>query len=147
MHPKEDVNITLPVFQHLAKSCIQFAAHLETLFPIPIQAFRPTLSHPDFHFSNILVSHDDPTVVTGVVDWEHTAVLPFWDAYKLPGKIVDRGDALEKNSEWREEKRRLCSVYYDTVVAVCPDAAVLKDVSMRRNIKVQGTFNFWCIPI
>jgi hypothetical protein len=96
--------------------------------------------HPDFHFSNILVFHDDPTVVTGVVDWEHAAVLLFWDAYKLPGKFIDRGDALEKNSEWREEKRRLCSVYYNTVVAVCPDAVVLKDTSMQQNIKALRLF-------
>ena len=32
MHPKEDINATLPVFLNLAKSFIQFAAHLETLF-------------------------------------------------------------------------------------------------------------------
>jgi len=140
MHPKEDINVTLPVFLHLAKSFIQFAAHLETLFPIHVQAFRPTLSHPDFHFSNILVSHDDPTVVTGVVDWEHAAVLPFWDAYEPPGKIMDMGDTLEKVSEWREEKRRLRSVYYDAVVAVCPDAAVLEDPIMRRNIKALRLF-------
>ena len=52
MHPKEDIDVTRPAFLNLAKSFIQFAAHLETLFPIHVQALRPTLSHPDFHFSN-----------------------------------------------------------------------------------------------
>jgi hypothetical protein len=142
MHPKEDINVTRPVFLHLAKSFIQFAAHLETLFPIHVQAFRPTLSHPDFHFSNILVSHDDPTVVTGVVDWEHAAVLPLWEVYKAPGKIMDFGDLYEHDIEWREEKRRLRSVYYDAVVAVFPDAAVLEDPSIQRSLKGLRLFKY-----
>ena len=32
MHPKEDIDVTRPAFLNLAKSFIQFAAHLETLF-------------------------------------------------------------------------------------------------------------------
>ena len=141
MRPKEDIDVTRPAFLNLAKSFIQFAARLETLFPIHVQALRPTLSHPDFHFSNILVSHDDPTIVTGVVDWEYAAVLPFWDAYEsLPGKLKDFGNTYEKNSEWREEKRRLRSVYYDAVDAVCPDAAVLEDPTVERSIKALRLF-------
>jgi len=69
--------------------------------------------------------------VTGVVDWEFAAVVFFWDAYETPGKLMDFGDALE----WREEKRHFCSVYYNGVVAACPDAIVLEDPSMRQNIK------------
>jgi hypothetical protein len=140
MQPKEDINVTRPVFLHLAKSFIQFAAHLETLFPLHVQAFRPVLSHPDLSFSNILVSHDDPTVVTGVVDWEYAAVLPFWHAYATPEILLDAGDKWEIDPEWREEKQRLRSVYYDAVVAVCPDAAVLEDPSMRRSINALRLF-------
>ena len=117
--------------QHTWKHC----------FPIVhVQAFRPTLLHPDFHFYNILVSHDDPTVVTGIVDWEYAAVLPFWDAYNSILTITDFGDTYENDSEWREEKRRLRSVCYDAVAAVCPDAAVLEDSSMQRSIKALRLF-------
>lgn len=140
MHPKENINATRPIFLYLAESLIQLVAHLETLFPIHIQASRPTLLHPDFHFSNILVSRDDPTVVTGVVDWEFAAVVPFWDAYETPGKLEDMGDALEKDPEWREEKRHLRSVYYNAVVAACPDAVILEDSSLQQNIKALRLF-------
>ena len=79
--------------------------------------------------------------MTGVVDWEYAAVLPFWDAYEsLPAKLKDFGNTHEKNSEWREEKRRLRSVYYDAVDAVCPDAAVFADPSMQRSIKALRLF-------
>ena len=140
MHPKEDINLTRPVFLHLAESLIHLVAHLDTLFPICTQASRPTLSHPDYHFSNILVSHNDPTVVTGVVDWEFAAVVPFWDAYGIPGKLMDFGEALETNLERREEKRHLRSVYYNAVVAACPDTTILEDPGMRQNIQALRLF-------
>ena len=78
--------------------------------------------------------------MTGIVDWEYAAVLPFWDAYNSILTITDFGDTYENDSEWREEKRRLRSVCYDAVAAVCPDAAVLEDSSMQRSIKALRLF-------
>lgn len=33
----------------------------------------PTLLHADLHKRNIYVSDDDPTVVTGLIDWQSTS--------------------------------------------------------------------------
>ncbi|PIG86651.1 hypothetical protein AARAC_005358 [Aspergillus arachidicola] len=40
------------------------------------KAASPTLIHADLHKRNIYVSPDDPTVVTGVIDWQSTSVEP-----------------------------------------------------------------------
>ena len=36
----------------------------------------PTLFHPDLHKRNIFVSKDDPTVLTGFIDWQATSIEP-----------------------------------------------------------------------
>ncbi|KAJ6614830.1 hypothetical protein B0H10DRAFT_2043697, partial [Mycena sp. CBHHK59/15] len=35
-----------------------------------------TLTPPDFRIHNVLVSQDDPTVITSVIDWEGTVTAP-----------------------------------------------------------------------
>ncbi|KAJ5958954.1 uncharacterized protein N7479_006104 [Penicillium vulpinum] len=39
-------------------------------------AATPVLLHPDFHKRNIYVSPDDPTVITGLIDWQSTSIEP-----------------------------------------------------------------------
>lgn len=39
-------------------------------------AASPTLFHPDFHTRNILVDPGDPTVITGIIDWQSAAIEP-----------------------------------------------------------------------
>jgi hypothetical protein len=36
----------------------------------------PTLLHADFHMKNIFVSPEDPIVITGLIDWQSTAIEP-----------------------------------------------------------------------
>jgi len=51
---------------------------LEKFIELPAvqEASIPTLWHPDFHMRNIYVSEDDPTVITGVIDWQSTSIEP-----------------------------------------------------------------------
>ncbi|PLN76166.1 kinase-like domain-containing protein [Aspergillus taichungensis] len=52
------------VMQQLIKNkCVQDAA-------------APTLLHPDFHKRNIYVSEENPTVITGVIDWQWASIEP-----------------------------------------------------------------------
>ncbi|KAJ5144279.1 hypothetical protein N7526_001787 [Penicillium atrosanguineum] len=45
----------------------------------------PTLFHPDLHKRNIFVSDDDPTIITGIVDWQSSSIEPaFWYADEIP---------------------------------------------------------------
>ncbi|EFW19952.1 conserved hypothetical protein [Coccidioides posadasii str. Silveira] len=39
----------------------------------------PTLFHPDLHKRNIFVSKDDPTTITGFIDWQSTSVEPVFE--------------------------------------------------------------------
>ena len=45
----------------------------------------PALFHPDLHKRNIFVSHDDPSVITGFIDWQSSSIEPaFWYADEVP---------------------------------------------------------------
>ncbi|EEH22903.2 hypothetical protein PABG_05114 [Paracoccidioides brasiliensis Pb03] len=63
----------------------------QALFPIltrhpQIQSnAAPTLFHSDLHKRNIFVSEDDPTIVTGFIDWQSTSIEPaFYYADEVP---------------------------------------------------------------
>ena len=75
--------------------------------------------------SNILASQQDPSVVTGVVDWEFTSIVPLWAVYNVPHGLVDFGDQYETDSEWRAHKARLRIVFARAVVQACPDAEIV----------------------
>lgn len=48
-------------------------------------AAMPTLFHPDLHMRNIFVSNDDPSIITGFIDWQSTSIEPaFWYADEIP---------------------------------------------------------------
>lgn len=44
--------------------------------PLIQNTASPTLLHADLHTRNIFVSDDDPTLVTGLIDWQSTSVEP-----------------------------------------------------------------------
>ncbi|KKZ66492.1 hypothetical protein EMCG_07772 [[Emmonsia] crescens] len=70
---------------------------------------KPTLFHPDLHKRNIFISKDDPTIVTGIIDWQCASVEPaFYYADNVPdfAKVPAEG-----TSESDEET--LCSQAYE----------------------------------
>lgn len=128
MHPAEDRTITLPLFLELTWTlAADIIPHMYTLFPLPENACRPALSHPDFHSSNILVSHDNPAHINGVVDWEFASILPLWAVYTVPHQIEDSGDKYECDPSWRAEKKQLREVFAQAVAHTCPDAVDVID--------------------
>ncbi|KAL1310566.1 hypothetical protein AAFC00_000845 [Neodothiora populina] len=54
-------------------------------------ASRPVLFHPDFHARNIFVSADEPTQITGIIDWQSAAVEP---AYVYAAETPDFAEEL-----------------------------------------------------
>lgn len=49
------------------------------------EAAIPTLFHPDLHKRNIFVSDDDPSTITGIIDWQSASIEPaFWYADEIP---------------------------------------------------------------
>lgn len=88
-------------------------------------AATPTLLHPDFHKKNIYVSAEDPTVITGLIDWQTTSIEPaFLYANETPGfaalSEVPEEDLLENEHNEteisREKERELkdASICYQT---------------------------------
>lgn len=53
-------------------------AVIERLIENPLLqgAALPTLLHADFHKRNIYVSDNDPTTITGLIDWQSTSIEP-----------------------------------------------------------------------
>jgi len=50
-----------------------------------LNAAAPTLLHHDLHKRNIFVSENDPTVITGIIDWQSTSIEPaFWYSDDVP---------------------------------------------------------------
>ncbi|KAK6442967.1 hypothetical protein LTR95_000845 [Oleoguttula sp. CCFEE 5521] len=64
-------------------------------------ACRPVLTHPDFHTRNIFVNKDDPTKVTGLIDWQHAAVNP---AFIAGTETPDFGELLFFDKELDQTK-------------------------------------------
>ncbi|KKZ61111.1 hypothetical protein EMCG_04256 [[Emmonsia] crescens] len=52
-------------------------------------AATPVLFHPDLHKRNIFVSEDDPSIITGIIDWQSASIEPaFWYADEVPDFTV-----------------------------------------------------------
>lgn len=91
-------------------------------------AAAPTLIHPDYHKRNIYVSPDDPTTVTGLIDWQLTCIEPAFiyahntfDFASLPDEnpADDEGKAKKPQSddELRLQKDiSICHQTYDVVM-------------------------------
>lgn len=143
--PDEDFTVAEPILVEMTDRLVDIVRNMYSLFPVPEEACLPVLKHADFHFSNILVSADDPTAVTGVVDWEFAAVLPLWFTYKTPSTIRDMGDKFETNPERREEKAKLRDQFRQAVVNVCPYAAIVAqpiDEQTKRSLRGLRTLAF-----
>jgi hypothetical protein len=45
----------------------------------------PLLFHPGLHTRNIFVSDDNPSVITGIIDWQAASIEPaFWYSDEVP---------------------------------------------------------------
>ncbi len=94
-------------------------------------AAAPTLLHPDFHTRNIFVSADDPTLITGIIDWQSASVEPAFiyasetpDFAALPENsgeeiIENEGDSGQKppglsEREWKDAL--ICHQTFDVVM-------------------------------
>jgi Phosphotransferase enzyme family len=66
-------------------------------------ASTPILFHPDLHKRNIFVSENDPSKITGIIDWQSASIEPaFWYSDEVPDFAVS--DESENN---------ICAKAYD----------------------------------
>lgn len=84
------------------------------------EAAKPTMIHADYNKRNIFVSCEGPTIITGIIDWQHTCIEPaFIFAHMIPdfASLPDIDSSEGENaSKIREEGRLLkdLSICYQT---------------------------------
>ena len=92
---------------------------------IPLRdAAAPILLHPDFHKRNIFVSETDPTIITGVIDWQSASVQPAFmyatetpDFASLPEDLpfLKKLGEPEEESEHELKSASICAQTFDTI--------------------------------
>lgn len=55
----------------------------------------PTLLHPNLHKRNIFVSEDDPTVITSIIDWQSTCIVPAFVFASHTPDLINRNSLPE----------------------------------------------------
>lgn len=58
---------------------------------------RPTLRHPDLQPNNIFVSEDENLHITGLIDWQHSALLPLFLSCGIPNSLQNYGDSATES--------------------------------------------------
>jgi hypothetical protein len=56
---------------------------------------RPTLRHPDLQPNNVFVSED--LIITGLIDWQHCAILPLFVQNGIPNSLQNYGDSISES--------------------------------------------------
>ncbi|KAF2083964.1 hypothetical protein K490DRAFT_76144 [Saccharata proteae CBS 121410] len=56
---------------------------------------RPTLRHPDLQPNNVFVS--DKLEITGLIDWQHCAILPLFLQCGIPSSLQNYGDSISES--------------------------------------------------
>lgn len=88
----------------------------------------PVLCHPDFHPGNIFVSHGDPTIVDGIVDWQFASILPRftkvrWPLFlNRPTEGYDTGGLRSEHKEHTTAQKK----QEEMMRAKCYEAALVK---------------------
>ncbi|KAI1987138.1 hypothetical protein LOZ53_004468 [Ophidiomyces ophidiicola] len=107
----------------------EFLALLPYILP-PAEITQPVLLHHDLHADNIFVDKDDPTKITGIIDWQATYAAPLflqtrfpsifdcedpypWGAVqpKLPKELDSMTESDKKTAEQQFTRLRLKKFY------------------------------------
>jgi Phosphotransferase enzyme family len=89
-------------------------------------AALPSLVHADLHKRYIYVLRSDPTVITGIIDWQLTTIDPaFYYANETPdfaslpteASTEDMGqDTLTADNKWKIKDASICYQTYDVIL-------------------------------
>ncbi|KAJ5213404.1 hypothetical protein N7449_000573, partial [Penicillium cf. viridicatum] len=93
-------NLSPIPYQYLLANYLKLAPYLDV--PPGHRMSRPTLRHPDFSPSNILVNTSNDVV--GIIDWQHTVILPLCLCARIPDHFQNWGDPLSETLSKPEVK-------------------------------------------
>jgi hypothetical protein len=112
-------------------------------------ASKPVFFHPDFHTRNLFVDPSDPTQITGVIDWQATAIDPaFVHVEEIPDfgqeLLLDRTlDAvLDAETDAAQADAQRCAGTWAVMAHLCPklgEAASMLDPLLCRHMAAPGS--------
>ncbi len=77
-----------------------------------------TLCHADLHKRNIFVSDEDPSVITGIIDWQSSSIEPAFEyADYVPDFAAPMNDASQEGKP-AEMQAALCRQAFDACCRV-----------------------------
>ena len=85
-------------------------------------AANPTLIHSDWNRRNIFVSGDDPTIITGIIDWQSSSIEPgFMYAYEVPDfaapiRATSSEDNISPGGQRTRANSELCGQAFDACI-------------------------------
>jgi hypothetical protein len=90
LHQFKEMSPTIHI--RILSDYLKIAPYLEIPSDHPFS--RPTLRHPDFSPSNILINASNDIV--GIIDWQHAVVLPLCLCAGIPNHFQNWGDPLSE---------------------------------------------------
>ncbi|TKA58969.1 hypothetical protein B0A49_11243 [Cryomyces minteri] len=103
---------------YLLEATVKVMRILE-MHPQLLRSSTPILWHIDLHMGNVFVSQDDPTEVTGIIDWQSTSISPMflqvrWPVFLEPPENYMRGlhePALPDDFDQLSSNRKERAIY------------------------------------
>lgn len=122
--PLEDDLKKRPVYHGTIEEHIELLKHARPVVRVTAsdprvqKAATPTIFHPSLRAEEIFVSNDDPSVITGIIDWQHAAIEPaFWYSNNVPNFARITSEPDDNKSEHSKEvvcaeAFEACTKYY-----------------------------------
>lgn len=82
--------LTADFVKHLIKLWIEI---IPLIMP-PVEHCSPTMWHPDLNDGNIMVAPEESAHVTGLIDWQHAKVAPYFVQIGIPRDFLYKGTLL-----------------------------------------------------
>lgn len=79
---------------------------LESIIPyfnFPPSFMELKLSHPDLHPSNVLVTPNGYPEITGIIDWQHAIILPYFIQAVFPPAFLYQGGLINIKEDGEQE--------------------------------------------
>ncbi|KAF8487655.1 kinase-like domain-containing protein [Gautieria morchelliformis] len=101
---EEEKSLMIPVISDIKAAPLPYLDNNEASDPSPWST--NVLFHVDLGAHNIMVDNDDPTIITGVIDWEGACVVPLWSILprfsdRLRAPYITKPDELGALEELR----------------------------------------------
>ncbi|KZS91086.1 hypothetical protein SISNIDRAFT_169779 [Sistotremastrum niveocremeum HHB9708] len=118
MSGNSDPMVWYDAFVAIQEYVFQVASQLDEAFPRHASLSRPTLTHPRTDIASMIVSEHDPTTVSGLINWQDSAVVPLWSAFMAP---IGIGPRPAEGSMDRALWHRLQVIYKEQLAIACPN--------------------------